>query len=52
MPENPRINLGKDVSTWIRTLVGSVPLDRPTIGLQAHSRLQLLLTPLPHYNSM
>jgi hypothetical protein len=28
----------------LKTLVGNVPLDRPTIGLQAHSQSWLLFT--------
>jgi hypothetical protein len=34
--ENPGLNPGKDASTKIWTLVGNVPLNRPTIGLQAY----------------
>jgi hypothetical protein len=34
--ENPGINPGKDASTKIWTLVVNVPLNRPTIGLQAY----------------
>jgi hypothetical protein len=37
--DHPGINPGKGASTRIWTLVGSVPLDRPTIRLQAQSHL-------------